>query len=336
MELESKEPQDRHLGERNWSRWSTAMKRFLEAQELWYVISEDVRPAEDALEVKKQEAINTKEEAKALQQAGEKVDIQRMLKGKSDKPLVNKDKMILMAWQLKQDGRKVISHIISQCDAVNTARIKDITIPSYAWNALADHHKDQSAQNVTNITDKIRACLEEECKTMSEYLNTQRAHWDALLDAGGGLEERAFCGMVLTNLGHKYDVQAGILNTDPNLKIKRMEQTLISAAMMYQSRSTRKSNKKPHANKTESSIEAIVSRAVAKVLKQSGRNAKNHQQNKNQGEKGSGPGICYRFADTGSCKFGSHCRFRHVGAEKKSKTAAEGSSASDSPDSDNE
>ena len=324
------------LADGNYAQWNVVVKKILQKEGVWYTISESVQDPEkidDGLEKADQVTRNTTHLNEILEQAGKMVAIQRMMAGA--KALTISDTKLVSEHKVKKDQASATALLVTSMDAHNVARVQDLENPAYVWNTIKEHHANRTNQNVANLTDKIRNCLQEEFKTMTEYLNTQRTTFDALVRAGGTLAEAGFCQMVLSNLEEEYDAVSGVMMASPKgLKWADLEVALQGAAnlqKMRQRRRHKQTNKQASKEQkmfTKNEVEAVANQAVAKALK---------KHIKRPWSQESKPGECYRWRDTGECRFGKNCKFLHVGPggkRKASKTKARDGDASSSSDSD--
>jgi hypothetical protein len=297
----------------NYPRWSEVMKRAFAKNDIAYVIQEDWRKPDGEEDPAAQEVKNKKLDKDALAYAEEKSEVSALMVGKSLDGLNKTQKGKVAKRRLKTDGDEAMAIMVDACDTQNTARVKGITVPSFMWNKLADHHKKMTNQNVSNLTDKIGSLCQEDCRDLLSYLAQQKAVYDLLLDAGGILSEHAFCLKVIRNLAPALDVAAGLLSATSSLAWEDLERQLESAndtVMARRARAAKKAAKsKPPAEADD--FQGAVSRAVAKALRSQGSWKKPREQREQ--------GICYQFRDSGTCRWGKKCRFKHVEAESKNK-----------------
>jgi hypothetical protein len=325
------------LTDGNYAQWNVVVKKILQKEGVWYTISEGVQDPEkidDPQSKADQVTRNSDHHDEQLEHAGKMVVIQRMIAGA--KALTVSDTKMVSEHKVNKDQAAATALLVTAMDAHNVARVQELEHPAYVWNTIKGHHANRTNQNVANLTDKIRNCLQEEFKTMTEYLNTQRTTFDALVRAGGTLAEEGFCQMVLSNLEEEYDAVSGVMMANPKgLKWADLEVALQGAANLQTMRKRRR-NKTKQASKeklfTKNDMEAVAKQAVAKALKKHG------APSKRPWSQDSAPGECYRWRDTGECRFGKNCKFLHVGPggkkAKASKTKARDGDASSSSDSD--
>jgi hypothetical protein len=316
------------LKDGNYAQWSAVMKRILIKKSLWYTINElvksqhDCNSKEDKLN---QKLINESFEKAALVKAFDKIKIQRLLDDKKEPE--GDARETLMKWRYKKDGDEVLAVIITACDEINVARIKDIEEPSFVWNRLAEIHCNRTNENVSNLLAEIRDRHQD--GEMQPYITAQKATFVAYQLAGGSMTEHAFCLMLVRNLSQDFDVQAGLLSASADLKVSSVEIALKTAYATFLHRKAHR--KKPPARQENpvNEMNAAIHLAVAKALK--GKQGKKPFKNKQ------GKGICYHFANHGNCRWGDKCKWKHVSddeSKSKSKTKKQGHSSSSDSDSD--
>jgi hypothetical protein len=321
------------LRDDNYAQWSAVMKRVLLHKGLWYCINPLVKPQEDCEtkeEKDSQGKLNLNFKKVSLQKAFKKIQIQRMLEDKKE-PEGDAVKS-LTEWKYDKDQKETIAIIITACDEVNVARIKDIEEPSFVWNALADHHCNRTNENISNLMAEIRERHQD--GGMEQYIIAQKATYVAYQLAGGTMNEHSFCLMVVRNLSQDFDVQAGLLSASTKLRISSVEVALKTAYATFIHRKAHRKPKVQH-KQVQDDMNATIQLAVAKALHERKSNSKKNKQLPK--------GICYHFANHGTCRWGEKCKWKHVAgnagerkaktSKKKSKTTKGGDSSSTESDS---